>query len=264
MKLTHQDHADLKQAHALIESEPFIIRVSNVIGKPITFALEKLPGNTTEIVVKATNKSLDMCLQSALATMTSQKKTSASNWFHKMLVAGTGGLGGFWGLPALAIELPVTTGIMLRSIADIARSEGENLSDAETQLACISVFGLEGGKKSDDDSDTGFYASRIAIAKMVKAAAEYLAKSTSKKVGEKTTATVLVKLLQQISSRFSITVSEKAAAQALPFIGAAIGATINTLFMDYYQDMARGHFILRRLERKYSTDFIRSEYEKLG
>jgi hypothetical protein len=42
-------------------------------------------------------------------------------------VATTGGVGGLFGLPALAIELPISTTIMLRSIADIARSEDEDI-----------------------------------------------------------------------------------------------------------------------------------------
>jgi len=50
---------------------------------------------------------------------------------------------------------------------------------------------------------------------------------------------------------FSIQVSEKAAAQAVPAIGAAGGAIINPLFIDQFQDMTYGHFIIRRLERKY-------------
>jgi hypothetical protein len=39
----------------------------------------------------------------------------------------------------LPIELPVSTVIMLRSIADIARSEGEDLSDPR-RLPCVQVF----------------------------------------------------------------------------------------------------------------------------
>ena len=44
----------------------------------------------------------------------------------------------------LPIELPVSTIIMLRSIADIARSEGEDLSDPESALSCVQVFALGG------------------------------------------------------------------------------------------------------------------------
>jgi hypothetical protein len=58
-------------------------------------------------------------------------------------------------------------------------------------------------------------------------------------------------------------VPQKAAAQAVPVIGAAGGAAVNVLFINHFQDMARGHFIVRRLERAYSPEFIRAEYERL-
>jgi hypothetical protein len=38
---------------------------------------------------------------------------------------------------------------------------------------------------------------------------------------------------------------------------------INTIFIDHFQDMARGHFIVRRLERVYGTDEVKRQYEKL-
>ena len=50
-------------------------------------------------------------------------------------------LGCFFAMYALAIELPFSTAIMLRSIAGIARQEGENLDDIDARLACVSVFG---------------------------------------------------------------------------------------------------------------------------
>ena len=58
-------------------------------------------------------------------------------------------------------------------------------------------------------------------------------------------------------------VSQKAAAQAIPLIGAAGGALINLAFVDHFQDMARGHFIVRRLERLYGEDIVQAEYDKL-
>jgi hypothetical protein len=35
------------------------------------------------------------------------------------------------------------------------------------------------------------------------------------------------------------------------------------LFIDHFQDMARGHFIVRRLEREYGEEEIRKRYEQL-
>jgi hypothetical protein len=46
-------------------------------------------------------------------------------------------------------------------------------------------------------------------------------------------------------------------------IGAAGGAIVNVVFIDHYQDIARGHFTVRRLERKYTPDAVRDAYETL-
>jgi hypothetical protein len=40
------------------------------------------------------------------------------------------------------------------------------------------------------------------------------------------------------------------------------GALINGVFMDHFQDIARGHFIIRRLERTYDPELIQSAYEQ--
>jgi len=60
-----------------------------------------------------------------------------------------------------------------------------------------------------------------------------------------------------------VNVSEKVAAQAVPVIGAAGGVAINVMFIDHFQEMARGHFIVRRLERTYDPQLVRAEYERL-
>jgi len=46
-------------------------------------------------------------------------------------------------------------------------------------------------------------------------------------------------------------------------VGAFGGATINVLFIDHFQDMARGHFIVRRLERKYGHDEVEKKYKEI-
>jgi len=162
-------------------------------------------------------------------------------------------------LPALAIELPVSTTIMLRSIADIARSEGENLGTADARLQCIQVLALGGRSKDDDATETAYFAARAAMAKAVSDAAAHLAKKGFSDKG----APAIVRLITQIASRFSIVVSEKAAAQAVPIVGAFGGAIINTLFIDHFQDMGKGHFIVRRLERLHDPEEVRRMYQEL-
>jgi hypothetical protein len=67
-----------------------------------------------------------------------------------------------------------------------------------------------------------------------------------------------------VTTRFGVVVSEKALAEMLPLIGAAGGALINLLFVSHFQALAGGHFVVRRLERKYGPEAAKREYERLA
>ena len=190
------------------------------------------------MVNDATRKSIEAALDVALWTMDHGQAETPSNWWHKLAVGTTGAAGGVFGLPALAIELPVSTAIMLRSIADIARSQGENLKTPEARLECVRVLALGGASNNDDASDTGYFAVRAAMAQAVSDAVQHLARNGLTHQG----APAIVRLIALIASRFSIVVSEKAAAQAVPVVGAFGGALINTLFIGHFQDMGKGHY----------------------
>ena len=97
------------------------------------------------------------------------------------------------------------------------------------------------------------------MAKAVSEAAVHLAKKGLSQKG----APAIIRLITQIASRFSIVVSEKAAAQAVPLVGAFGGAVVNTLFIDHFQDMGRGHFIVRRLERLHGREEVKRVYKEL-
>ena len=256
MDILPDDLDDLKYAKSLLENPGLAAKITNVLGAPIEQGFDLLPEGWSELVASSTQKALLAAVKSAILTMNKKKRGDSSNTLHKLLVAGSGATGGFLGLPALPVELSVSTTIMLRSIADIARSEGQPISDPEVKVACIEVFALGGPGKDDDAVETGYFAIRSALAKAVTDAARYIAQ---KGVSEKS-APVIVKLIAQISSRFGIQVSEKIAAQSIPVIGAAGGAIVNTLFIDHFQTMARGHFIVLRLEKEYGHEAIRQAY----
>ena len=67
-----------------------------------------------------------------------------------------------------------------------------------------------------------------------------------------------------MASRFGVVVTQKVAAQAVPVIGALGGAAVNYAFIEHFQDVARGHFTVRRLERAYGKDVVRTEYDRLA
>ena len=258
MRLPPHDEADLRYAKDLLENPSLAARVAGALGRPIERGLGALPAGASEMVAAAARKSLDAAVAFAVASMDERRRDSV-DWGHKLAVAMTGAAGGMFGLPALAIELPLSTTIMLRSIADIARSEGEAIKTTESKLACIEVFALGGRQTSDDASESAYFAVRLALAKALTEAAQHLA-------GRGVTGTgvpAMVRFISQVAVRFGVPVSEKVIAQSLPVVGAAGGAILNTLFIDHFQDMARGHFIVRRLERHHGRETVRLAYMRL-
>jgi hypothetical protein len=179
---------------------------------------------------------------------------------HRALATASGAAGGTFGLAALPVELPVSTVIMLRSIADIAQNEGEDLSDPESVLSCVEVFALGGRAGSADASESGYFAVRGMLAKTVTEAARFVAERGIIKEG----APILLKFVTQIAARFGLVVTQKVSAQALPVVGALGGAAVNYAFIEHFQDVARGHFTVRRLERFYGKDKIRTEYDQIA
>ena len=73
-----------------------------------------------------------------------------------------------------------------------------------------------------------------------------------------------MRLIAQIASRFGVVVTQKLAAQAVPVIGALGGAAVNYAFIDHFQEIARAHFTVRRLERRYGKDTVRAAYERIS
>lgn len=259
-ELSPDDIEQLRTARALLESPSLAARISHLVGTPIERGFELLPERWSEVVNSAAGKAIESTLDIAIGTMGERSGGLLSDRWHKVAVTATGATGGAFGLGALAVELPISTAIMLRSIADIARSEGENLEDAEARVQCLQVLALGGPRRGDDAAEVGYFTARAALARAVSEAATHIAR---KGLAEKS-APAIVRLVSQVAARFSIVVSEKAAAQAVPVVGAFGGAAINAVFIDHFQDMARGHFIVRRLERRHGSETVRRQYARLA
>ena len=258
--MEQNDIARLSEAVELLENPSWIARVTDIIGVPVEWGMAKLPKRASQAISNATTKAIRTALKAAVATMKKEHHGPHKKWWHRGAVVLSGAGGGFVGLPGLAVDLPVSTVIMLRSIADIARSEDEDITKIEAQLACIEVFAIGGKKKSDDAVETAYYAVRVALARSLAEAAEFITEKGLVEEG----APAIVRFVTQIAARFEVIVSEKVASQIVPVIGALGGATINLLFISHLQSMARGHFIVRTLERKYGEPTVKKEYESIA
>ena len=258
--ISPDDLSELKAAKALLENPGLAARISGMLGAPIERGFQALPVKWSAAVQNAVEISLNRALNIAVASLGSKPKGKMRrSRLHRAAVIGTGGLGGAFGLAALPVELPVSTTIMLRDIADVARSEGEDLDRPEAKLACLEVFALGGNSPADDSVETGYYAIRGVLATTLADAAQHISQKGLSTEG----APALIRFVAAIASRFGIVVSEKTAAMAIPAIGAVGGGVVNALFIDHFNSMARGHFKVRNLERKYGRQLIQETYQSL-
>ena len=260
MAFSKHDLDELRRAKSLLENPGFAAKLSAIVGSPVEKGMKMLPSRVQKTVHLVTEKALNAALESAVKSLGTGRLKASRDGAHKFAAAATGAAGGFFGIAALTVELPLSTMLILRSIAEIAAAEGEDPRQIETKINCLTVFALGSSRSTRDNAaESGYFAARYAMATAVTEATRYLAEKGMAKGG----APALVRLIALIASRFGVVVSQKTAAQMIPVLGAAGGALINTLFIGHFQDMARGHFIVRRLEKIHGAEPVRAEYEKI-
>jgi hypothetical protein len=260
-RLTPKETEDLRRAVACLEGTSFAQKLTDTVGRPVEFLSRAIPQSARRVITHASETALRGALRFALRTLDlNDTAAKPANRAHKIAAAASGAFGGALGLAALPIELPVSTTILLRSIAEIAREEGEDLSVPEAAFACVEVFAL-GGQRDEAAAafESGYFAVRAALAKSVSDSARFVAAQGVAALP----APMVARLISQIAARFGLVVSEKVAAQAAPILGAIGGAAVNAAFADHFQTLARGHFIVRRLEREHGASVVAFEYQRL-
>jgi hypothetical protein len=272
------EHKLLQEAADYLENPSLLMQLANAVGKPLEFvvrAVDKVaPGRVDDAVGAALRTALNVAVRTIPTDAAAPKPADVPEdlrkvgalpgFLHKLSVAVTGTAGGLFGVAGLAVELPVTTTLMFRSIASIAREFREDIDDAEVRLQCLTVFSLGGAGEAGEAMDSAYLSARWGVQEMVTHAARTVAGMSAEQLAsamQKGTAPALAALLSRIAARFNLTVSQKALVQAVPVVGAATGAAINVAFMDHFNRVARFHFAIRSLERKYGRDVVQDAYQ---
>ena len=271
--MNETDIAELKLAKHNLEHISTVMTGLNKVGNSIETGLSKLSDEQQKWLSEKINFVLIKLLKSNMITMEENKTYKApSNLTYKALVGLTGIGSGFLGstnpigATVFVSEILLSTRYMLRSIMDIARSEGEDIYKPETQLACLQVFALSGNFEESKSSDASYYGTRLAMATAMKGATSYLTKYGVSGLGKllMTTGNPVMQMIGLIATRLTVQISEKFISQAVPVIGAAGGGALNYVFMGHFQQMAKSHFVIRRLERKYGLHVVKSYYNQIN
>ena len=272
VKFAGDEQRFIEEAALYLESPRFLMRVASLVGRPADALIRALPGPAHRLVARATSEALRRGMDWAVSTVPASQAPSAvawssSDWLerhrHTVLAAATGASGGFFGLAGLPFELPATTLVMLRSIASIAAEEGADLDDPVTRLNCLAV--LSYGSEPLEDMESAYFTARLGLAMAVRQAGNFAAQHTMREISEalaRGTAPVLLRIIHVVASRFQVVVTQKAAAQSVPLVGAGMGALINAAFTDHFNRVARYHFGIMRLERRYGRAEVETVYRR--
>lgn len=257
--LQAEELEELRRAKHKLESPSLTIELTALIGQPLEAGMRMLPKRFSGRVQAITEAALLRAIDIAISSLNQKPTKRTRDAMHRWMSAGSGAIGGVAGLWALPVEIPISTTLILRSIADIAREEGHDLTRLDVRMACLEVFALGGTSTHDNAAESSYWLIRGSLGKAFADAATHLAKRGLAIEG----APPLVRLATTLASRFSVNISAQAAAKALPVVSAISGAAINVLFMQHYQDMARGHFVVKRLEAKYGSELVQEIYADL-
>lgn len=266
-QIPQEDIALLHKAKKDLIRVPYTMRALNTLGTPIEKGITLVPEKYQSKITETVKKALQLSVKANLKTLKNNKtEVKASNRMYKVVTTGTGFVGGFFGIAGFTADILLSTKFLMRSIMDIARSQGEDITDPKVQLQCLQVFALGGTSTDDDALDSSYYGTRIALDQALSQIASTVAKQGAKKFLQSIAASApgaMGGFMGKIISRYSVQVLDKFAAQAIPIVGAASGAGLNLLFLTHFQRVATAHFTIIRLEKKYGKEKIIEVYNTI-
>ena len=188
--------------------------------------------------------------------------------FHKVAAAASGAIGGSLGPLTAVGDVIISTSLIMRSIQEIARDYGEDLSNPEALADCLSVLAMGGPRSDDDDLDSAFWNMRAGLKLgirekvVLKAVETGLKTETAQRVlGSQAVSEIIQSAaFKKIIERFGIATQAAFAEKAVPIIGGMAGALVNYQFLSYYQKMAHVLYRLKPIEERYEEGQVVSCY----
>ncbi|MGR3636201.1 MAG: EcsC family protein [Shimia sp.] len=198
------------------------IKVLGLLGLPVSGLISSLPKEVQNGLGSGTGLALTQAVK--LADGSRGVFKDKPDWVNASLTAALGAAGGFGGVTSALAELPVTVTVLLRAIQAVSVQHGFDPSQDSVRFDCLQVLAANGPFTADEGADLSMLEQRAGLAMggagWIKAV---------------------------IVPRLAPVLGQKLAAQAVPVIGAAMGAATNYAYTSYYQDIAHVHFGLRKL-----------------
>lgn len=256
MGMTPEDRETLRGAVGRLKrSKGVVVRAADLLagmlGPAAAFGLRRLSvpsmliGKAQKLSEAALRRAFDVAVLGVGAKRGFSPLLALSERTGKVVAAASGAVSGFAGMIGFLPDVTLNSMLIMRQIASIAVAEGEDLSTEDARKACLEVFAFDQptsampGNLEESEPELRYWTARLVLQ-----------------------GRPLMLLLSEIAATYGIRLSQKFALQAAPLVGAAGAAVVNSVFLDHYQNLARAHFTIRRLERRYGTEQVRAAWSE--
>ncbi|MDE6822352.1 EcsC family protein [Bacteroides acidifaciens] len=166
-----------------------------------------------------------------LKTKDLQLSDKLADEVHNWALAGLGlegGVTGFFGLPGMFVDIPMVVTIALRTIHKIGICYGYKALTLEDTQFVYSIMSVAGSNSMQEKNMALVTLKQLNV---------ILVKQSWKKMAEKATVNkycseAILITIKSLAKQLGINITKRKAIQAIPLIGAGVGATMNIAFIN--------------------------------
>ncbi len=259
--LAESDIRFVREAAAYLESPPPLLRLTESLSQKAGGLLRGIPLS----VRMMSRRALLSVGEQAMAGVPRARASGTEPGPRAHVAASllSGGAGGPFGWSGLLLELPLSTAILLRSIADIAAATGADLRDRNVRRECLAVFGYGAAEEGAEPAPSPYVTLRMGLTALLNEGGRELAGGRLPRVWQELAsgAPALTSAAEKLGARYNLESAGRILAKFIPYAGALAAAWVNAAFAAHFNRVARYHFGLRRLEQEHGSDEVRRVYD---
>jgi len=254
--------------------EPSVIsKIMGTIFKPVSWLIQTvIPESTMRGAIQVSNNASKFLIDNEkfkkdcnIREIAELKKSPLNecddfaNEIHNWAVgyaATEGGVTGATGIIGMAVDIPAIITLAFRTINKIGLCYGyENKSEEDNQII-LSILSAAGANTMKEKQLALLTLKQLEI---------IVLKTTWKKMAQKATENELTKeagiiALKNLAKQLGINLTKRKALQVVPIIGAAVGASVNGVFINDIAWAARRVFQERWIIEKYKEELVYDDY----
>ena len=237
-------------AEIYVDADNIIVELLNKAGRAVEKPLDKLPEAAKTAINEVVERALLSVFDTAVKAHLYEEKLNErelvkklsnmldSNLFSRNQVVATlsGLAGGVGGFQTALLELPVAIMLIYKEILKVSAEYGRDPESAETRKECLAIFASGTSLETDDYSDSGFIAARLAVR-----------------------GSTIFELINRFAPQIIKIFGPKFVSP--PVIGAAVGAGINYIYIDYFRRISHVQFRINELSKQFDPVHVHDEFK---